>query len=554
MTSLFSATSALRCRIACSNCVAYCLGFLLLLVAIIKKTHGHFTYALDDAYIHLALAERIRHGLYGLNAGEPASPSSSLIWPLLFVPLVGTSLLVYAPLVLNLICGCAAAWLLGGIVDRYVAVDEQSTSTLWATRILGVFLLLATNIWGLTFIGLEHQLELVLCLSSGYLFVCAAEETDIPRWTIAAAMLLPLVRYEGLLVSLACAVVLWAKKRKQVSIAVVLAGGGALTLFAVFLHRIGLPYLPVSVLMKGAGVAATGGHLHRIASLLLTGLQNALLESNRLAGTVIALTLCTMTWVYRRVPSIRIVVCSLAAVACVQALLGPVGWLWRYEIYLYGLVLPVLLASQLGRWPTTLPFTMHPIAARPLPGLLFVVVGAFALAYLPAARAIPNAARSIWRQQGQLALLTQRFYTGPVAINDLGMVAQGRDSHQYVLDLAGLGSPEVYRLVTQHPLTAANLDQLISEHHIGLVAIYPEWFAALPSDWRPVAKLCTAQVQFGPGQARVMLFATPYTDSAALQNALIHFSATLPMGATIQFHPETPIENCNTSISGASAH
>ena len=44
---------------------------------------GGFEYPLDDVYIHLAMAEGIAQGTYGVNPGEAASASSSALWPLL---------------------------------------------------------------------------------------------------------------------------------------------------------------------------------------------------------------------------------------------------------------------------------------------------------------------------------------------------------------------------------------------------------------------------------------------------------------------------------------
>jgi hypothetical protein len=63
--------------------VALCAGEL---AAIVLLNGGHFTYALDDAYIHLALARNIAHGHYGVNAGEFAAPASSALWPFLLAP------------------------------------------------------------------------------------------------------------------------------------------------------------------------------------------------------------------------------------------------------------------------------------------------------------------------------------------------------------------------------------------------------------------------------------------------------------------------------------
>src|SRR5687767_4911056 len=88
------------------------LAFFLLwcgLTAICVATlnNGHITYALDDAYIHLALAERIAAGHYGINANEFSAPASSVIWPFLLVPFSPFRVAEYVPLALNVLFSCA---------------------------------------------------------------------------------------------------------------------------------------------------------------------------------------------------------------------------------------------------------------------------------------------------------------------------------------------------------------------------------------------------------------------------------------------------------------
>ncbi|MFN3695512.1 MAG: hypothetical protein ACK4UV_10930, partial [Ignavibacterium sp.] len=57
-----------------------------------------FTYTIDDPYIHLSLAENIRNFHYGINQNEYSSPSSSIIYSLLFVPFIYYEFAVYLPL------------------------------------------------------------------------------------------------------------------------------------------------------------------------------------------------------------------------------------------------------------------------------------------------------------------------------------------------------------------------------------------------------------------------------------------------------------------------
>src|SRR5437870_4515889 len=73
------------------------------LVAILRLNNGHLVYSLDDAAIHLALAENIARGHYGVNLGEFSSPSSSILWPFLLAPFAGSRVGEYAPLVFDLL-------------------------------------------------------------------------------------------------------------------------------------------------------------------------------------------------------------------------------------------------------------------------------------------------------------------------------------------------------------------------------------------------------------------------------------------------------------------
>lgn len=59
--------------------LAVMLAGVAVLAALIVLRTGGLAYTLDDPYIHLSLAEEILHGNYGINPGEAASPSSSML-------------------------------------------------------------------------------------------------------------------------------------------------------------------------------------------------------------------------------------------------------------------------------------------------------------------------------------------------------------------------------------------------------------------------------------------------------------------------------------------
>ena len=64
-------------------------------------THGHFIYPSDAAYTHLALAQQITQGTYGLYPGEASAPSSTILYPVLLALLRPLGLGTMLPLVIN---------------------------------------------------------------------------------------------------------------------------------------------------------------------------------------------------------------------------------------------------------------------------------------------------------------------------------------------------------------------------------------------------------------------------------------------------------------------
>jgi len=74
--------------------VAICVFVVTIAIVLIVelcRTKGHLVYALDDAYIHMAMAKNLaQHGIYGVTEYEFSSSSSSPLWT--FFLAFGTSI------------------------------------------------------------------------------------------------------------------------------------------------------------------------------------------------------------------------------------------------------------------------------------------------------------------------------------------------------------------------------------------------------------------------------------------------------------------------------
>jgi hypothetical protein len=490
----------------------YAAACLVLFVQIQHVTGGHVLFALDDPYIHLALSEQIAAGHYGINPGEAASPASSVVWPFLLAVFARFSWQPLAALGLNFLAGLAAAGMMGFAVAAWPGQDGSRGER--GRRMLSVVgLLLIGNLVGLTFIGMEHTLQVMLAVVCALGLTQALRGRPLPWWAMVAAAVAPMVRYECLTLTLAVVVCLAAERRWRLAGGVVLAAVAPLVAFSAFLRHLGLPLLPVSVLFKG-GIAMGGGSAKaRLLQMITTRIQLLTNWPERLT----LLLLCAMLLelgLGQRERVRRSTLLGASAAGLVHLLVGPFGWFHRYEIYIV-LFCALLVLAMLAERP------------RMLLGIYAALLLACGYPALATTAQIVPAVQDVYLQQYQMHRFMTGFATGNVAVNDLGLVSYHRRPGQTVLDLVGLGSVEVARTPNKN---AAWLDAVTREHDVRVVMIYrwPWLFPQVPAGWTPLGTLCTRGLVVSVGDPCVHYYTTGGADTERLQSAFKAFTATLP--------------------------
>lgn len=491
-------------------------GLSAAFACILILNDGRFGYTLDDAYIHLSLAEGLAQGHYGVNPGEVASPSSSILWPFLLIPLAGTEAHAYVPLLWNVVFALLTAAVLQAVIGRVLdrRLRHQGAA-------LAAVLTVALNTVGLAFTGMEHSLQVFFALLLAYGLIVEAEEGRVAWWLAVAVVVGPLVRYEN--AALSAGAILYLALRGRPRAALALAAGVAVPLaaFSVFLVQLGLDWLPASVLVK-AGLAqepgALPGSLFRrlqgwgrdlgpwdLYEAAATGLLGLLLGAAGLRGG-------------RPRAERLLAVAGLFALAGHLAL-GRFGWFARYEVYLAA----ALVSLSLYCWRRELP--------RLSRGWIWGLAALLFLPYLRATWLTPLAANNIHQQQYQMHRFATEFHRGPVAVNDLGWVSYRNEA--YVLDLAALGSPEA--LNAARAGEAGWQERLVQAHGVGLAMIYVEWARAwLPRDWVLLGRLHLGGARVTPARAAVDFYATAPAEAADLRAKLEEFAATLPAGVAFE--------------------
>ena len=503
-------------------CVALYLAVVLcLFLAIRHRNDGVFTYTLDDPYIHLALAQNLAHGHYGINPGEASSPSSSIVWPLLLVPFAGHAWDVYVPLAWNILFCAIGAWLIGRTVDRW------RTRWTWGARFaIAAALMLVANLAGLTFIGMEHGLQVLLAIACAAGLAEAFADRPIPAWCLGAAVVGPMVRYENFAIVAAVAIALYGQRRYRAAIAVVGLSLIGPALFSLFLISRGLPALPSSVLVKAKVYA-----FHR--GLLVTGIVTVMrsvgwgiVEPAWWDQLLVAGLLCYLSFRERLRPA-RFLVAAAFFAALLQLIIGRFNWFHRYEVYAF--VFTVMIAASALAESTRLRYR-------------YLLAGLLALAwpYELALWETPVAAANVYQQQYQMHRFLAGFSGRVVAVNDLGLVSYDRPPGLYVLDLWGLASPEASR---QSNKDNAWLDAITHAHGAALVILYPNWYPeGVPDDWQALGTMCITSRKVSVSRRCVAYYSTPLGDHAALESELAAFTNTLPSSVSMTLGKDTTDE------------
>lgn len=510
-------------------------GFHFEWTAIRVINHGRFIYTLDDAYIHLALAERIAQGHYGINLGEASAPASSILWPFLLALFTRTGFMEYLPLWINLAAAVGTLYLYTRIL-RIALAELPDLHARAATAWIAVFLIFATNLIGLAFTGMEHSLQVFLSALIVLGMLQVVRGLQPPAWLVIAIIAAPSVRYECLTVSgIALALLLFCRRWKA-------AAFGALGMliplaaFAGFLHAHGLGWLPTSVTAKVAIVNSQPTH-DFIRDHLFNNLATR--QGQVLGG--LFLLLAGLAIARRNAPAVeRLLAAGGAGAILAHLAAGQIGWWERYEVYM--LVTGVLLVIYLARgffqglfWSS---WNRRGWTGHLWPPLNILLLGGLAsllgLPYFGTFGLTPLASANIYEQQYQMHRFVVDYLRAPVAVNDLGWVAF--QNPNYVLDLWGLASAEALanRQIQAGP---AWMERMVQARAVRLVMIYDTWLPTRPESWVRVARLRLGWKKTVVGGDTVSFYVPDPQSAASMRALLAEFKPSLPPGVRLEIIP-----------------
>jgi hypothetical protein len=504
--------------------VALVAGVAVLIALASRSAGGGFTYPLDDAYIHMAVARSLaQHGVWGVTPEAFSASSSSLLWPvLLSLGFAMTGPMMFWPLALNALSA------LGVLLfsERWL-----SRAGLPASGRSVTLLLLAAALASSVVLGMEHTLHAL----SALVLLRHAKGSESSKWALGlAAAFATAVRYESLLFVALLVCSLLAERKLRPALAAALGAALPVLSFGTWSLSRGWELLPNPVSQRHAAAGAPlDWEAYGLRLVLNVGSAPALLAAT--------LLLLGLAWHYWRQGSAErrqallagLVALSIGAHLC----LGATDELARYETYLVvsavvtlALLLPPVFARARGRsWGFS-----HAVT-----GGAVVCVGVLALARAYGVwRLVPTASRNIHDQQLQLTRFVRSLPAGlRVAVNDIGAVSLlGEHPIFDVWALASLPSAR-FRVELAH---AGSIRNLARAQGAQIAAVYAHAFAPSVRDappWLEVGQLTIAD-NVACADATVHFYAADAPSADSARAALRRLFPTLPARTRFRYAPE----------------
>ncbi len=506
----------------------------LFVLSVRQETVGfHPPYALDDVYIHMAIAKNlVQHGVWGVTPYEFSSTSSSLLWPLLLAAAyLFTKVNEYAPFGLNLIFASLILVCIHYNLRKYRVAQPYLFGLL-------VAVILLAPLPTLIFVGMEHNLHILVLLlfinlSLKVLSQFRSDWRTLTLW-LGLAVLATTIRYESMFVVAAISGLSLLRRRWWQAAAVALAASAPVGIYGLFSVANGSLWLPNSIVSKSRPFAVDFGSLFKLFGYSdFKGKEHIpLLVAPHLLTLAIAALLLYRARYSERTGfwnggQLRLVIFGVTAFLHLQ--LAAIGWFYRYEDYVIVLGLVGLAHAWFEDWEVHPP--MFEPARKWWPKHAATIVLAFVLLLPLSDRAVraldltPQANTNIYEQQYQVGLFLHQYYTGEaVAANDIGAINYLADLK--TVDLSGLGTVEITRLARENPTTQqAHISEILHTRGVKIAVVLDGY--APPADWIAVGRWKTPNPVVLAADT-VWFYALDMSEVEHLRTSLQQFGSSLP--------------------------
>ena len=484
----------------------------------------NFAFPMDDPYIHLAMGKNLAlHGNWGPMAGIFNSSSSSLLYTLIialfyYLGIGGISTLFIINIISSI--GCLFA-----LEKAIKAVDFCLDSYI----ILAFGFVLIVPLYHIAFLSMEHTLHIWLILlaitRAAKYFANNDNNTKLIVTLSIVTSLATMARYETLFLAFVIGLILLYRKQFKNALIFGIITLLPLAIFGYISIQNGESFLPNSVLIKGVRSGDTDWLYY--AKYLFRWAKSMIEFPDY--GAALLLVMSVVIWKIRDKKFDVAYWFSFIALAVfiLHGSFAKIGWLARYEAYLFAfsLVSMALIHEKF----------FHTKKTKFIP---FLVIAIFVVL-----RTFPNTfdyrygMQNIYDQQYQMSQFIKEYYNeSDIVLNDIGTTSYYTNA-KYI-DVWGLANYDV----VDYKLKNGDIDQdlvarLAYDKNSKIAIIYNEdGFDYVPIEWKKVASWTIENRQ-------VSNFATVYfyainQSSALLKEQVAEFSRNIPSEIHVEYYKQ----------------
>jgi len=492
--------------------------------ASLAETHGRLVYAVDDAYIHMAVAKNlVRHGVWGCTPFHFSSSSSSPLWiVVLAAAYLAAGVRDYLPLILNTVFAALTL----AVADYYLRRFSVSVVARFAA-LIGIAV--SSSMTAMVLIGMEHVVHLLLTIwFAGAAAEALTRQHDDGNVTSRRELIVLCIlggllgssRYEGFfLVAIVC-LTFAARGRFVAGSLIAAASWIPAGIFGVMSIWNGAFFLPNSLMLKAVGESSGLGSLLKPIGpgdiAFLRGHVNLLIVAGVAVAAAVAQAIAARTWR----PAVLLPVWLLFAILLHgHFTFSSTYWAYRYDVYLLGFAIFTVAVAAAG------------LAARSVIADLVLSAALVAItAYLGDYRQgfFPQAeiagAKYTGVEHVAIAKFVAAYYPDEtIAINDLGALAYYTDAR--VLDIVGLGDLEPLLIQRRTGgYTRDDVREWVGAHHARIAILQVDWsliIPIVPPQWREVS-----EIALPPNGKRVGFFAIDPQEADRLHAVVAEYFGT----------------------------
>ncbi len=497
--------------------IFWILMIVMLTISLILN-HGHIIYALDDAYIHMAIAKNFsQHGIWGVTKKEFSSSSSSLLYSLLLslIFLFGPNELV--PLIINLIFANILLFEVNYILKERFNIPSYSTFICLVSIILFIPLPF------LVFTGMEHVIQIVINILFVYIASTILSHPNIEERKLFSIRkgefllskqdkifliitpLVSMIRFEGMFLIIVVSALFFFRKKYFYSIMIAGLGLFPIIIYGLISMSYGWNFLPNSVILKGNSPNFT-----TIKGILdFFDIKIFIKNPHLIILLIVAIAIISIQhykkmkiWNNQSIFSIIFIFVSLLHLLFIGGFIENMNFS-RYDGYLIALGVLLLFISIKDFIPQELSVNYLKIYISNIRSnsrsykiqitTFFVLIFFIFWINIPRSNYLltrtPQASNNIYEQQYHMGLFLKKYYDGEcVALNDIGAVSYLTDIE--ILDLRGLGSDEIAKSILNDELDEEVVYKAAKQSDCKIAVIYEDkdYGYKIPSEWTKVGE------------------------------------------------------------------